>query len=295
MLDLHVHSSFSDGSETPENLVKMARAAHVAAIALTDHDSARGVPDFLAACRAEDVTGIAGIEVSANVEEGTLHILGLGIDAGNEALAESLDEVLQGREERNMRILAKLQELGFNLSFDEVREIAGEDVIGRPHFAQVMVARGWVDSVGDAFDRYLGKGCPAYVDRFRLQPEEAVALIRGAGGVPVVAHPTTITDDFAELGKAIKGLADVGVRGIEAYYTGHYPETTLECLRLAKRYGLLVTGGSDFHGQSVKPGIRIGVGDGALFVPDRLLDPLLAEIGQAGRYVSTSKKEVRHG
>ena len=295
MLDLHVHSSFSDGSETPGALVKMAKAAHVGALALTDHDNAFGVPEFLDACRAEDVTGIAGIEVSANIEEGTLHILGLGIDAANEALREALDEVLQGRDERNMRMLEKLRDLGFNMTFDEVREIAGEDVVGRPHFAQVMVARGWVENVGEAFDRYLGKGGEAYVDRFRLQPEEAVALIRGAGGVAVVAHPTTITDDFAKLGETMAELADAGVRGIEAYYTGHSPEVTLECLRIAKRLGLLVTGGSDFHGLTVKPGVRIGVGDGALFVPDRLLDPLLAETCPAGRYISTWKKEVRHG
>ena len=198
MLDLHVHSSFSDGSETPATLVQLAKAAHVRALALTDHDNAFGVPDFLAACRAAELVGIAGIEVSANIESGTLHILGLGIDVGNEALRDALAEVLEGREERNLRILEKLQDLGFNITYDEVLEMAGEDVVGRPHFAQVMVARGWVESVEDAFDRYLDKNGEAYVDRFRLQPEEAISLIRGAGGVPVMAHPTTVTEDFTK-------------------------------------------------------------------------------------------------
>ncbi len=295
MLDLHVHSSFSDGSETPEALVEQAKAAHVRALALTDHDNAFGVPGFLAACRAEDVAGIAGIELSVNIESGTLHILGLGIDPADEALGEALDEVLQGRTERNLRILDKLQELGFSITFDEVLELAGEDVVGRVHFAQVMVARGWVENVEEAFARYLGRGGEAYVDRFRLQPEEAAALIRGAGGVPVMAHPTTVSQDSAELCEAVAKLVDAGLRGIEAYCNGHSPETTLDCLRLAKRFGLLVSGGSDFHGPGVKPGVRIGVGNGTLFVPDRLLEPLISEMGPNGYFLPARMKEVRHG
>jgi predicted metal-dependent phosphoesterase TrpH len=294
MLDLHVHSSYSDGSETPEALVALAKAAHVRALALTDHDNAFGVPEFLAACREAELVGIAGVEVSANVESGTLHILGLGIDAGNEALRDALNEVLEGREERNMRILEKLQDLGFNITYDEVLEMAGEDVVGRPHFAQVMVARGWVDSIEEAFSRYLEKGAAAYVNRFRFQPEEAIAIIRGAGGVPVMAHPMSVTEDFAELREVVANLTDAGLRGIEAYYNGHSPETTLECLRLAKRYGLLVTGGSDFHGEDVKPGIRIGIGNGSLFVPDRLLEPLLAEINSKGCFIPNIRKEVHN-
>ena len=294
MLDLHVHSSYSDGSETPETLVALAKAAHVRALALTDHDNVFGIPEFLAACREAEFLGIAGVEVSANVESGTLHILGLGIYAGNEALRDALNEVLEGREERNMRIVEKLQDLGFNIAYDEVLEVAGEDVVGRPHFAQVMVARGWVDSIEEAFARYLEKGQPAYVDRFRFQPEEAIARIRDAGGVPVMAHPMSVTEDFAELREVVSKLTDAGLRGIEAYYNGHSPEETLECLRLAKRHGLLVTGGSDFHGESVKPGIRIGIGNGSLFVPDRLLEPLLAEIGPKGCFIPNIGKEVRN-
>lgn len=278
MLDLHIHSSYSDGSETPAALVAQAKAAHVRAIALTDHDNAFGAREFLDACRDADLTGIAGIEISAATDTGTLHILGLGIDYENEDLVSALDEVLDGRAERNMRILEKLQDLGFSITLDEVMEIAGEDVIGRPHFAQVMVARGWVENVGEAFERYLAKGAEAYVDRFRLQPQEAVTLIRKAGGVPVIAHPTSISEDFGELRERVAELVDAGIRGIEAYHTSHSPETTLECLRIARHFGLLVSGGSDFHGPDVKPGVHIGTGTGSLFVPDKLLDPLLAEM-----------------
>lgn len=278
MLDLHVHSLYSDGTESPAALVAMAKAAHVRGLALTDHDSAAGVPEFLEACREAGMTGIGGVEVSANHEGGTLHILGLGIDPSDEALGDALAEVRDGRSERNMRILEKLQDLGFSITLDEVLDLAGEDIVGRPHFARVMVARGWVDSVEEAFERYLERGCPAYVDRFRLQPEEAMSLIRGAGGVPVMAHPTTAVQALEELPELVADLAAKGLGGIEAYYPDHSPETTEECLRLARRHSLLVTGGSDFHGEDVKPGIRIGVGNGSLFVPDRLLDPLLAQI-----------------
>lgn len=279
MLDLHTHSHFSDGTESPVTLVAMAKAAHVRAIALTDHDSAAGAPEFLTACREAGITGIAGVEVSVNNEGGTLHILGLGIDPGDEALGDALAEVRDGRNERNMRILEKLQDLGFSITMDEVLDLAGADVIARPHFARVMVARGWVDSVEEAFERYLDRGCPAYEDRFRLQPEEAIALIRGAGGVPVMAHPETAVKESGELADLVADLAAKGLGGIEAYYTDHTPETTEECLRLAKRHSLLVTGGSDFHGEDARPGVRIGVGNGSLFVPDRLLEPLLAQVG----------------
>lgn len=278
MLDLHTHSRYSDGTESPADLVAIAKAAHVRALALTDHDSAAGVPEFLEACREAGVVGLGGVEVSANHEGGTLHILGLGINPEDEALGDALAEVRDGRSERNMRILEKLQDLGFSITLDEVLDLAGEDIVGRPHFARVMVARGWVDSVDEAFKRYLERGCPAYVDRFRLQPEEAMSLIRGAGGVPVMAHPTTAVQTPEELPALVTDLAEKGLGGIEAYYPDHSPETTEECLRLARRHSLLVTGGSDFHGEDVKPGIRIGVGNGSLFVPDRLLDPLLAQI-----------------
>lgn len=291
MIDLHLHSRYSDGSESPAGIVAMAKAAHVRAIALTDHDNANGAAEFLEACRREGVAGLAGIEVSANSECGTLHILGLGIDPADEALDDALAEVLESRSERNMRILEKLQDLGFNITLDEVLDIAGEDVVGRPHFAQVMVARGWVENVSEAFERYLERGAPAYVDRFRLQPDEAISLIRGAGGMAVMAHPTTVSEDFAELGEVVADLAGKGLGGIEAYYPQHSPETTQECLRLARRHSLLVTGGSDFHGEDVKPGIRIGVGDGSLFVPDRLLAPLVGSVSDAGKYIPPDMAE----
>lgn len=282
MLDLHAHSTFSDGSETPASLARLAKDGHVRALALTDHDNANGAAEFLEACREVGLTGIAGIEWSADVDSGTLHILGLGIDHSSESLRDASNEVLESRDERNRRILAKLNDLGFGLTWDEVQELAGEDVVGRPHFARAMIARGWAETMGEVFERYLEKGAPAYFDRFRLQPKEAIAVIREAGGVPVIAHPTSWSDDFPDLKEKIGELAEEGLLGIEAYYPSHSPETTLEMLRIAKHFGLLVTGGSDFHGEDVKPGIRIGVGNGSLHVPDKLLPPLLARMSPAG-------------
>ncbi len=294
MIDLHVHSSYSDGTDAPADLARAAGKAHVRALALTDHDNAYGVPEFLEACAEEGVTGIGGVEISASVDDGTLHILGLGIDPRNEELADALQDVLDKRDERNRRILAKLQELGLNLTWEEVAELAGEDVVGRPHFARAMIARGWCATIPEAFERYLEKGAPAYVDRFRLQPEECIRLIRGAGGVPVIAHPTSWTDDFAELRERLSGLKSAGLGGIEAYYTTHSPETTLELLRLARQLDLHVSGGSDYHGEDVKPGVHLGTGDGSLLVPDKLLAPLLAEMSPAG-YVLGRPNETKGG
>ncbi len=294
MIDLHVHSLHSDGTDAPADLVRAAKKAHVCALALTDHDNAYGVPEFLEACAAEGLAGIGGIEMSATVDDGTLHILGLGIDSQNEALTDALQRVLDGRDERNRRMLAKLQELGLNLTWEEVEELAGEDVVGRPHFARAMIARGWCATIPEAFERYLEKGAPAYVDRYRLQPEECIHLIRDAGGVPVIAHPTTWTEDFDELRERLAELKSAGLGGLEAYYPSHSPETTLELLRMAKQLGLHVSGGSDYHGEDVKPGIHLGTGYGSLHVPDRLLAPLLSEMGPAG-YVPGRPSDAKGG
>lgn len=282
MLDLHVHSTFSDGTDSPEEIASAAKSLHLRAIALTDHDNAYGVGAFLDACRANGVTGIAGVELSAAVDSGTLHILGLGIDPGDEGLNDAFQSILDSREERNQRILEALRGLGFDLTWEEVSELAGSGVVGRLHFAEAMIARGWAEDSNDAFSRFLEKGAPAYVDRFRFSPEECVDIIRRAGGVPVIAHPTSWIDDDAELESELRALKDAGLMGIEAYHPSHSPETTLELLRIAKHLELFATGGSDYHGEAGKPGIRLGVGDGSLLVPDKLLAPLLPHFSPKG-------------
>jgi predicted metal-dependent phosphoesterase TrpH len=282
MIDLHIHSTFSDGSETPAELVELALAAGVRALALTDHDNVQGVPAFFAACRQRRLAGLSGVEISAEVPRGTLHILGLGIDPAHRELNEKLGLVLDGRDWRNRQILQKLNALGLALEWDEVAAQAGEDVVGRPHFAQAMIRRGYVAGTQEAFDRYLAKGHPAYVDRFRLSPEEGIRLIRAAGGVAVMAHPFTWEPDAAALEGKLAALREAGLGGIEAHYSDHSPEQTIACLRLARRLGLAVSGGSDYHGGG-KDGISLGTGRGNLTVPDRLFDPLVALVTtQAG-------------
>lgn len=286
MIDLHVHSTCSDGSETPEELVAHGRRIGLSAMALTDHDNMVGAEPFLAACRAQELTGIAGVEISAAIEEGpgSLHILGYGLDPAHPLVKENLSRVLDGRAWRNERILAKLNELGLELEWSEVLACAGEDVVGRPHIAQALIDRGYVSSVEEAFDRYLAKGRPAYVDRYRLFPAEGIRMIREAGGVAVIAHPFTWKTDETELERGIAELKEMGLAGLEARYSEFSAEQTVSLLRMAKRLGLLATGGSDYHGQA-KPDLALGKGFGSLCVPDEALPPLLAAIGETSPWV----------
>ena len=286
MIDLHLHSTNSDGSDTPEELVRNGRRLGLKAMALTDHDNMGGVPSFLEACRACGVTGFAGVEISAAVEEGhgSLHILGYGVNPCHPLVQESLARVLDGRAWRNEQILARLNELGLELEWNEVLACAGEDVVGRPHFAQAMIDRGYLSSVAEAFERYLAKGRPAYVDRYRLYPEEGIRMIREAGGVAVLAHPFSWEIDEARLEAGLRRLKDTGLGGVEAVYSEYTSEQTITLLRLAKKMELLTTGGSDYHG-SPKPEIAMGKGFGALCVPDAYLPPLLAALGRDNPWI----------
>lgn len=293
MIDLHIHSTNSDGSEPPERLVELGRQAGLRAMALTDHDTMDGVEDFLAACRACGMTGIAGVEISAAIDEGpgTLHILGYGLDPHHPLVQESLGRVLEGRAWRNEQILEKLNELGLELDWAEVQACAGEDIVGRPHIAQALIDRDYVSAMDEAFDKYLAKGRPAYVDRYRLYPEEGIRMIRESGGVAVIAHPFSWETDEVRLEAGLRTLQALGLGGIEAVYSEYTPEQTVTLLRLAKRLGLLVTGGSDFHGLA-KPDIALGRGFGALDVPDTCLPPLLSALGPDNPWVTTPNLKV---
>ncbi|MEI7900339.1 MAG: PHP domain-containing protein [bacterium] len=286
MIDLHLHSTNSDGSETPEELVRRGRQAGLTALALTDHDTMGGVEAFLGACRTQGITGIAGVEISAAVEDGSgaLHLLGYGVNPECPLVQESLERVLAGRAWRNEQILAKLKELGLELEWAEVQACAGRDVIGRTHFAQAMIVRAAVASVPEAFDRYLAKGRPAYVDRYRLDPEEGIRMIREAGGIAVIAHPFSWETDEVKLEEGLHGLKMLGLAGIEALYAKYTLEQTVTLLRLAKKLELLTTGGSDYHG-TVKPDIAMGSGLGSLCVSDATLPPLLRALGYDNPWV----------
>jgi predicted metal-dependent phosphoesterase TrpH len=275
MIDLHAHSTFSDGSLTPEELVALAVETGLTAVALTDHDCTDGVPRFLAACEAAGITGVAGVEISAEVPHGALHMLGYGIEPGHPALEPNLANIRDGRQYRNTRILARLNELGLPLTWDEVAANAGEDVVGRPHFAKALLDRGYVSDKQAAFDRYLGKGASAYVDRFRLSPADSLAAIRAAGGVPVLAHPFTLDLGRRELAAYVAELKTIGLGGIEVYYSEHSAEQVQQYLDLAVELDLVATGGTDFHGE-INPDVKLGTGFGNLRVPDDVLAALEA-------------------
>ncbi|MBU1908850.1 MAG: PHP domain-containing protein [Verrucomicrobia bacterium] len=275
MIDLHAHSIFSDGSLTPEELIEQACAAGLRAVALTDHDTTAGLSRFLAAAEGRPVRAIPGVEISADFSPGTMHMLGYFIRPADPALEERLVWIREGRDKRNAEILGKLNALGFSIAWDEVARHAGADVVGRPHFAQVLLERDIVKTKDEAFDRYLGKGKPAYAERRRFSIEDSIALIRAAGGVSVLAHPFTLGLDDARLRLLVERLAGQGLGGLEVYYSEHSSGLQQAYSRLAADFGLVATGGSDFHG-ALTPDVKLGSGFGGLRVPDEVVEKLEA-------------------
>ncbi len=275
MIDLHAHSTFSDGSLTPAELAAAGTRAGLSALALTDHDTVDGLPAFLRACAASErpLQGVPGIEISVDVDVGTFHLLGYYIDPANPPLCETLQRTRASRDDRNAEILERLAGLGMKLTAEEVARFAGDQVGGRPHIAQAMVEKGYAPSFRKAFDLYLGKGQPAYVDRFRLDPNASLELLRGAGGLPVLAHPFTLQISPAKLFRCVQGLAAEGLAGIEVFYPEHNSRQTARYLKLAQDLDLVATGGTDFHG-AINPDIALGRGFGSLCVPDAVLDEL---------------------
>lgn len=273
MIDLHSHSIFSDGSSTPEELVELAEQGGLAALALTDHDTTDGLPRFLAAGDNSSVETVAGIELSAEFGAVTFHILGYFFDPANEALQTALKWVREGRTERNVQILEKLNRLGYNLTHDDIRKHAGDDLVGRPHFAAALIEKGHFKHKDKIFQQLLGKGKAAYVDRQRLTPETCVELICKAGGVAVIAHPGQMKLTARSLRRLVKQLKNHGLGGIEVWHPIHKPYQMASYLRICEDFDLVATGGSDFHGK-LTPDLTLGRGFGDLCVPDAALEML---------------------
>jgi predicted metal-dependent phosphoesterase TrpH len=271
--DLHAHTTASDGDLTPTELVKLAVDSELDALGVTDHDTVGGIAEALSAAEAAGLALAPGVEISAEFTRGTLHMLGYFVDHEHPALLEALEGMRGGRDVRNGKIVEKLNELGLAISMEEVLRIAGGDSVSRNHIAQVLLDKGYCADRQEVFDEYLAKGAAAYFDRLRLGPRESIELIRSAGGLPILAHPyqTKLGDD--ELENLVEELVGYGLAGIECYYSVHTPEQTAFYLSLAKRYDLLVTGGSDYHGVS-KPDVELGIGCGELEVPIELFEKL---------------------
>jgi len=283
-VDLHSHSTASDGTFAPADVVRLAKEAGLSGLALTDHDTIGGIAEAAAEAARVGVDFLPGIEISAEYPHpGTLHILGYGVDPNSPTLRGLTDTLLAGRDNRNPRIIAKLQELGVAITMEEVEheakadESATKKPIGRPHIAAILVRKGYVSSMKQAFDKYLAPGGLAYFDKERLTREQAIARIRESGGLPVLAHPVQLrTKDDVELEQVVKGLVDLGLAGLEVIHSDHDAALVEKYTALADRHGLLKTGGSDFHGTNKKD-IRLGTANGRR-VPREFLDALLARL-----------------
>lgn len=287
-VDLHVHTSCSDGSYTPAEVVWRAVDVGLGAIAITDHDAVDGNAEAFAEGAQQGLEVIPGVELSCDFTPINVHVVGLFIDPTNNALEEALADVREYRKRRNPKILAKLAEMGMPIDLDEVAAKAGGKTIGRPHIAEVMVEKGYVAEFKEAFEKYLAYNKPAYVSRRRISAEEGIALIHAAGGVALLAHPGVYALPPRILDNMVFKLARVGLDGVEVYYSDHLPTDTALLKRLVDEYDLLASGGTDFHG-SAKPGIEIGIGRGDLKIPYELVARMKARLGARARRAATRR------
>jgi len=285
VIDLHTHSRVSDGSETPARVVELAAAAHCSALALTDHDSLAGLDEAAAAAAELGVRLVPGCEVSCRKPApprgaaplaGSVHVLVYFVGPGPSPLNDELGALRGDRAARNRALAARLVELGTGVRYEDVVAEAGEEAgVGRPHFARALVAAGAADDVDDAFDRFLADGRPAYVPKARIDPPDVARLAHASGGVAVLAHPLSTGLEPRHLERLVAELADGGLDGIEAVYGSYSPDQRTTLKEMAKRCGVVATGGSDFHG-TFKPGLNVGTGRGDLRVPNDVLDALEA-------------------
>ncbi len=265
--DLHTHSIASDGSDYPSDLVHKACMAGLAAISLTDHDTVSGIAEASEAADRKGIEFLAGIEFSVKASKGNIHILGYLIDTSSQQLKAVLDKVQAARAARTPKLIARLREIGLPVEEEELYRVSKGGQVGRPHFARVMVEKGYVRDVSQAFSRYLARGGPAYVPKSILEPRHAIEAIHAAGGLAVLAHPFSLMcRSRRQLEEVVRDLCACGLDGMECYYSEHTPAFIMQCLHMCEQFGIVATGGSDYHGRA-KPYLKIGKGKGDLFVP----------------------------
>jgi len=279
-IDLHIHSTASDGTLSPVEILRLAEKLNLGAISITDHDTLKGSRDLVEAAGSSAVRVLTGIEIStippaSYAVSGSFHILGYGIRLHDPVLNQTLETLQHARENRNPLIIGRLNAMGLDMTLEEVIQASGEAQIGRPHIAQMMIKKGFVRTFDEAFDVYLGFNKPAYVDKYRLDCQKAIEMIMEAGGTPVLAHPLLLgIPDHSRMESLVATLKDMGLQGIEVYYPEHSSENTAFYSRLALSHDLAITGGTDFHG-AIKPDIQLGSGKGDFFVPYAVFDLLL--------------------
>lgn len=273
-VDLHVHSNKSDGSLSPSDLVLEAKKKGLKAFALTDHDTVDGIDEAMAASENSGVTVIPGIELSTEYEGKDIHIVGLLIDKEQPAFRDKIQEFVDSRILRNQKMCLKLTEAGCPLTYEELVEEFPGAVITRAHYAQILLKKGYTKSLKEAFERYIGDRGPCFIPREKITPEDGVKLILSAKGIPVLAHPLLYGMGKERLQILVDRLKDAGLEAIEAVYCTYSPSEETQMREFAKKNGLLISGGSDFHGNA-KPGLEMGTGYGKLYVSAEILDELV--------------------
>lgn len=277
-IDLHVHSLFSDGTCTPEELVDKASAQGLVAFALTDHDTVGGVERALAAAKDKHLQVIPGVELSCEYQitptrSKEIHILGYNIDWKQKELLDTLEAVAKERDDRNKKMCENLQKAGYPIDYDSLIERFGDTILTRAHFARFLLEKGAIPSIDSAFKKILAADGPYFVKRHYLTPKKGIELIKNAGGLPVLAHPLLYKMSVTELHHLLDELCGYGLRGIEAMYSRNRGNDEAFMRKLANDYGLFITGGTDYHGAN-KPDLDIGTGEGNLRVPVMLLENL---------------------
>ena len=279
-IDLHIHSTASDGTFSPTEIVnkalKLAEKDSPVVIALTDHDTVAGIDEFqkASAKHKDRLTAISGLEISTDYHGVEIHVLGYNIDINNKELLDRLAVCRESPDGRNEKIIQKLQEQGFKISMDEIKPDKPGETIARPHIAKLLMKKKYVSSVQEAFDKYLAEGRCCYVERIMPTPEEAIHLIKNSGGIPVLAHLMLYKKlDSSQKEALVRELKEAGLIGIETYYNTYTPVEQEYVAGLAKQWGLIETGGTDFHGQN-KPHISLFTGQGEMEVPQKVLENL---------------------
>lgn len=287
-VDLHLHSFYSDGTASPAEVAELALHNGLTAIALTDHDTVAGVPEVQARGRELGLTVITGLEVSARHRDTSMHILGYGIDPLRPDLLDWLRPLQRGREERNAMIIDRMRQLGYDVHQEELHAISRCGQTGRPHIARLLLQKGIVTSMGEAFQRFLRRGAPAWFSRFAYSAAESIEGIHLAGGLAVLAHPGQMDPEGRSLPLLIHELAERGLDGLEVYYPAHPPKMQQRLLTLARKYDLVVTGGSDYHGKNKNLSAMAGAGSG-FCPPDAILPPLAERLARMAEHGSTSR------
>jgi 3',5'-nucleoside bisphosphate phosphatase len=274
MIDLHAHTTASDGSLTPTELVALAKETGLSALGVTDHDTVAGLAEATAAARGAGLTLVPGVELSVDYPHGQFHLLGYFVDFTHQPLLDRLQYLRDYRFRRNEKMVELMQQAGLPITMVDLEREAGGDVIGRPHMALAMVRKGIVSTAQEAFDRYLADGRPCHLPKVKLSPPEAIDLLHSAGAVTVLAHPKYLgVAEPAALRQELSGFKELGLDGIEVYYSQHTEEETTFYAGFARDLGFVVSGGSDFHGAS-KPHVKLGVVTQGTAAPDWILQNL---------------------